>query len=161
MFSDDKLKFYVLHFSVWEDLWPYSNAYLRPGTRARFKSKNVSFVKISIFSLILWSKWIYIFTDHWSIKSLYETLYRSKVTFKITLDVGPEITVQSVSGTTPPSDHMFLCWFVKEFDVLFCVKRRCKVHVMWRIQRTQKFNSKHAFVFIVLKLARKRVIQPH
>ena len=35
MFSDDKLKFYVLHFSVWEDLWPYSNAYVRPGTRAK------------------------------------------------------------------------------------------------------------------------------
>ena len=28
------LKFYVLYFSVWEDLWPYSNAYVRPGTRA-------------------------------------------------------------------------------------------------------------------------------
>ena len=36
MFSDDKSKFYVLHFSVWEDLWPYSNAYVRPGTRAKF-----------------------------------------------------------------------------------------------------------------------------
>ena len=34
MFIDDKLKFYVLHFSVWGDLWPYSNAYVRPGTRA-------------------------------------------------------------------------------------------------------------------------------
>ena len=28
------LKFYVLHFSILEDLWPYSNAYVRPGTRA-------------------------------------------------------------------------------------------------------------------------------
>ena len=28
------LKFYVLYFSVREDLWPYSNAYVRPGTRA-------------------------------------------------------------------------------------------------------------------------------
>ena len=26
---------FVLHFSVWEDLWPYCNAYVRPGTRAR------------------------------------------------------------------------------------------------------------------------------
>ena len=30
-----KLKFYVLYFSVWGDLWPYSNAYVRPGTRAK------------------------------------------------------------------------------------------------------------------------------
>ena len=29
------LKFYVLHFSVREDLWPYSNAYVRPGTGAK------------------------------------------------------------------------------------------------------------------------------
>ena len=28
------LNFYALHNSVWVDLWPYSNAYVRPGTRA-------------------------------------------------------------------------------------------------------------------------------
>ena len=27
-------KFYVLHFFVWADLWPYCNAYVRPVTRA-------------------------------------------------------------------------------------------------------------------------------
>ena len=29
------LNIFVLHFSVWEDLWPYCNAYVRPGTRAK------------------------------------------------------------------------------------------------------------------------------
>ena len=46
MFIDDKLKFYVLHFSVWGDLWPYSNAYVRPGTRAR-KSRIKLFLDIT------------------------------------------------------------------------------------------------------------------
>ena len=27
---------FVLHFSVWGDLWPYCNAYVRPATRANF-----------------------------------------------------------------------------------------------------------------------------
>ena len=31
------LNFYALHNSVWVDLWPYSNAYVRPGTRASMK----------------------------------------------------------------------------------------------------------------------------
>ena len=30
-------KFYVLHFFVWADLWPYCNAYVRPVTRAMWE----------------------------------------------------------------------------------------------------------------------------
>ena len=33
-------KFYVLHFFVWADLWPYCNAYVRPVTRAKTGGKD-------------------------------------------------------------------------------------------------------------------------
>ena len=34
-------KFYVLHFFVWADLWPYCNAYVRQVTRAKPKRRKL------------------------------------------------------------------------------------------------------------------------
>ena len=48
IFIDNKLKFYVLHFSVWGDLWPYSNAYVRPGTRAIIQELWFNFIGFTV-----------------------------------------------------------------------------------------------------------------
>ena len=46
------LNFYALHNSVWGDLWPYSNAYVRPGTRAT-QGRIVSFHKKDWLSMFI------------------------------------------------------------------------------------------------------------